>query len=38
MMISEQEKEFIEMSAKNEATEREYKRAKVAFEGASKAL
>ena len=38
MMIAEQEQEFINTSQRNEKLEREYKRAKTAFEGASKTL
>ena len=38
MMISEQEQEFINTSAKNEKLERDYNRAKTQFENASKAL
>ena len=37
-MIEEQECEYIEVSARNEGNEREYKRAKTQFENASKAL
>ena len=38
MMISEQEAEFINVSAKNEQIEKDYKRAKNLFEAASKTL